>query len=171
MSQLPLGDGYCFDTDVLVNLIRRYFDEVVFPDVRRDVEALIDAGLVKCPDEVLEELKGISTKAKDQDPVLPWAEAHAHIFVPLDAEQGSIVTEILRQHPKASGYEDKRKPAHADVFLVALAEVYGWCVVTCETPKAGSDKVPNLCDTRDIRSLDLRGFMKERGWRYVREIG
>ena len=165
----PRPDGYCFDTDALVNLIRRsgYFDESIFPDLRADFEELTDCGLIKCPEEVLEELKQVSPGAKQRDPVLAWALDHGGMFVPLDGDQARIVAEILARHPGASGYDTKSKPAHADVFVIALAELYQWPVVTSEN-RQGSDKIPTLCDERAVRSLDLLGFMREMGWRYAR---
>jgi hypothetical protein len=168
LSQLGLVSGYCFDTDVLINLIRRNYPDDIFPALREDVEEMIDAGRISCPEEVLQELKQLEASVKDQDMVLPWAKARPLMFVPLDDEQGQLVTETLVQHPGASGYPLKRKPANADVFLVALAEKLQWTVVTAERRQERSDRIPNVCDTRGVPWLDLFGFIREQGWRYVR---
>jgi hypothetical protein len=58
----------------------------------------------------------------------------------------------------------------ADPFVIASARVRGGCVVTEEQLKPNAARIPNVCDHFKVACTNVRGFLKQNGWKFRREL-
>jgi hypothetical protein len=109
-----------------------------FPTVWKNLDALIASGRFHSTSEVKPELQRV------------------HPDVPVDVPVQTAVAEILGRFPRLVGAGTR---SAADPFVIALAKVNGWVVVTEEY--VGSAKKPHIPDVcsgfgiRVMRGLDL----------------
>ena len=54
----------------------------------------------------------------------------------------------------------------ADPFLIAKAEACNGVVVTEEVHKPNANKIPNVCEKRNVRCINLEKFMEEQNWSF-----
>jgi hypothetical protein len=162
MVQRTLQTVYCIDTSALINIWRVSYPPDVFPGLVRDLEDLIDEGLLLAPSEVLAELKG------RDDELLKWARAHERMFKDLTSRDMESVRRILRQFPDL--VDPNKTTADADPFLIALAMDKGWTVVTSERPRgrSGRPRIPDVCGHFGVRCIGLMDLLRERSWKYER---
>ena len=151
---------YSLDTSVLVNGWRKTYSPDVFPALWKKFDKLIADGRVFAIDEVLREL------SKQDDEILAWAKDREHMFVRIDSD-GEIqvaVTEILFRFPRL--VDTSKSRSIADPFVIALAKVRGYTVVTEE--KVGGTiekpKIPFVCQEMDIRCINFLQLLREQGW-------
>jgi len=151
---------YSFDTSSLLNGRRDLLPPITFPTLWSRIEAMIEAGDIRCVDVVREEL------ARREDDVHQWARAQAGLFEPLGADIQSAVREVLASHPRLVGIGSGR--SGADPFVIAFAAARDGVVVTEETPSGNlsKPKIPDVCDAMGVRWLNLIGFIREQGWTF-----
>lgn len=155
---------YVFDTTPLLNLFGHY-DPAVFPDLWADFNRLLADGRVLSVREVRREIK------YGPDALLEWVKMNAVVFVAPDAAQTGFLQKML-ENRLAQGLIQHKKMLKgggaADPFIIALARVRDGCVVTEEKHRPNAPKIPTICEQFGIPCVDLTGFMKREGWRYVR---
>jgi len=159
MIQTRLLQGYCFDTSSFIQL--KEYPNDVFLTLWANLEDFIQKGLFIAPRAVFEELK------QQDDMISRWAKKNRCLFKELDQEQTTEVSNIVRQFPLL--VDTDKTVEDADPFLIALAKVYGWTVVTQERPRRSPDakpKIPDVCEYFNIRSIDVFGFFRECGWTF-----
>lgn len=151
---------FSLDTSSLINGQRDLLPPAVFASFWDNVEAMIDAGVVRAVDQVREEL------ARRDDAVTAWAEARSGLFVPLDEEVLAATKKILAVHKKLIGAGKGR--SGADPFVIALALVRGGTVVTEEhsTGRIDKPKIPDVCNALGVPCTNLVGFAAEQEWRF-----
>ena len=145
---------YSIDTNIYLDWwVRRYPDDI-FPTYCGQVEALIAAGKWNAVERVADEINHVGTAA-----LKTWAKANRVQFIkhdgPLIAESKAITTAYsVLLDPYASHDE-------ADRYVIALAKLKEWTVVTHETP-ARSKKhalrthfIPDVCRGMNIPYIDL----------------
>ena len=161
MSQLALGDGYCLDANVIIDLCRRRYPKHRFRRLWEQFDSLLAMGLVAAPEEVLIELE-----RQEGNSAFEWARLNRGIFVPPDVAQLTVVSELLAAMPKlAEAVALRTKPGFGDPFVVALAEVRGWTAVTDEgIGKEGSPQIPRMCMLRGVHCITLIGLFDEQNW-------
>lgn len=139
--------------------MRRVYPEDVFPGAWRKLSDLADAGVMIAIDEVFEELK-----AQD-DEVLEWANQHAGIFVPLDADIQTEASKILSAHTKL--VDLRKRKSGADPFVIASAVVKRCTVVTEEKPSGGPGKIkiPDVCKAMKIECITVLTMLRREGMR------
>jgi len=140
----------CVDRPAYKSLSARYLSRP-----RKDLEFLVDQGLLIAPDEVFQEIR-----VKD-DELAKWGKFNKKMFVPLDTDQSLEVSAILEKFP---GLVDRNKTIpEADPFLIALAKCRAWTVVTSEKPSNSSvrPKIPNVCKSLNVRWIKLLEFFRE----------
>ncbi len=140
--------------------MRRVYPSDVFPGVWARLDALVANSVVVSIDQVLEELR------VQDDTVTEWADAHANIFLPLDAPIQTKASEILRKFP--DNFVDlKKRKSGADPFVVAAAIVKACIVVTEEKKSGGPEKVkiPDVCRAFGIESIALLEMLRREGLR------
>ena len=155
---------YVFDTGPLRQLFG-HFDLKVFPDLWAEFHRMLVDGRILSVREVRREIFG-------PDNLLEWVDTHKAVFLAPDDAQTEFMQEMLaNQH--AQGLIEQKKfkigGGAADPFIIALARVRGGCVVTTEKYRPNAPKIPTLCEQFDIPCVDLTGFMKREGWKFVRE--
>jgi len=160
LIQLRLREGYCIDTSALIDLHTNHYPPDIFPGLWKDLEYLVDQGLLIAPDEVFQEIR-----VKD-DELAKWGKANKKMFIPLDSDQSREVSAILEKFP---GLVDRNKTIpEADPFLIALAKCRAWTVVTSEKPSNSSvrPKIPNVCKSLNVRWIKLLEFFREIDLKY-----
>ena len=115
--------------------------------------------------EVLRELE----KDVHRNHVFDWACRNKNIFQTPSPEETKLIRDILSV-PQFSNMIKKEKllkggPA-ADPWLVSLAKTTGGCLVTEESDKPNSAKIPTVCKYYDISCTNLEGMLKDEGWEF-----
>lgn len=54
----------------------------------------------------------------------------------------------------------------ADPLIIAKAEACNGVVVTEEVHKPNANKIPNVCEKRNVRCINLERFMEEQNWSF-----
>jgi hypothetical protein len=149
---------YSFDTSSLLNGRRDLLPPTTFPTLWENIEAMIGLGQIRCIDLVRDEL------AVREDDVHGWAKRQVDLFVPLREDIQIVVREVLAEHQRLIGVGSGR--SGADPFVIALARARDGVVVTEETLSRNitKPKIPDVCDSIDVRWLNLMGFVQEQGW-------
>jgi hypothetical protein len=159
MTQRTLIPGYCIDTCALIDLWRRHYPPDVFESLWRDIENLIQQGMLTAPQEVLDEI------ASQDDDLLKWAKRNKNMFEILDQSQTNEVRNIERDFPDL--IDPNKETPEADPFIVALAKMKGWAVLTSEKQgTATHPRIPDICRRYGMRCLSLVEFFRELGWKY-----
>jgi hypothetical protein len=115
--------------------------------------------MLTAPQEVFDEISSID------DELIRWARQNRSLFEALDPSQLNEVRNIERDFP--SLVDPYKQTPDADPFIVALAKIKGWAVITSE--KLGTPdhpKIPDVCRRYSVRCLSLIEFFREMGWRY-----
>lgn len=159
-----MASSHCVDTSSFIAL--KYYPRDLFSSLWAFIEEMISTGQMIAPHEVLREL------SKQDDDVYKWAKTQKGAFLPLDAEQGAVLTEVLDKFPALA--EAMRLKPHADPMVVGLAllrtrkEPESPCdVVTEEKMRGdGSHKVPNVCKHFGLKSGTLLDVFRTAGIRF-----
>jgi hypothetical protein len=149
---------YSLDTSAILNAWQRNYPPDLFPTLWRNIEGLIDAGVLIASEEVLVELE------KKDDEVHAWAKQRPQMFVPIDGQVQQIVTTILRDHPRL--IDNRTNRSGADPFVIALAASVGCVVITGERPSGNrtKPKIPDVCQAMDIRCIGIVEFIRDQNW-------
>jgi len=129
----------------------------IFPGLWSNLEALIQKGMLRATEEVLEELR------KKDDELLKWAKRQDGFFVPIDLLLQQQVRKVLSDFP--SLYDLEKNKSGADPFVIAQALQFGYTIVT-EEKKSGNPikpKIPNVCDAYGIKHINLLALLREQG--------
>lgn len=151
--------GYSIDTNSILERRRNYPPDI-FVSLWEGIEQLIAVGRLVASDEVKYELDRVD------DDIRKWARSQKGLFVPMDKAQTDEVTKIMQDFEDLVDY--RKNKSGADPFVIALAKVRGYAVVTYES-KVGSTQrpaIPNVCDRYKIPYFDLRGLARSEGWKF-----
>lgn len=149
---------YSVDTSVLLNAWWRSYPPDLFPTLWQNVDELVTAGVLVASEEVLVELE------KKDDEVYGWAKERPAMFIPIDTQVQEVVATILESYPRL--IDNRPNRSGADPFVIALAAVHGYTVLTQEG--SGSQtrpRIPDVCAARGIRCISLVDCIREQGWR------
>jgi Domain of unknown function (DUF4411) len=152
---------YVIDSSSLIQSYRDVYPPDVHVGLWERLDDLILEHRIVAPEEVLHELEH-----KDDD-VLAWVKERADDFiVDLDDAQVAAVTEILAGYPnmvKAGGRTNR-----ADPFVIALAKVRGFKVVTEERADGGDRwcKIPHVCEGLGVSWTNMVGLTIAEGWSF-----
>jgi len=129
------------------------------------MNASIAAGSTVSVKEVLNELDGNIPKQYMKD----WLASNRQIFLPPCEEEAVFVASIFAvphfQYLVTEKQRLKGSPV-ADPFVIASAKYRDGCVVTEESRKPNSARMPNVCDHFGIDCCNLQDFMSRSGWKY-----
>lgn len=151
---------YVLDSGPLIDLFNHYYPDR-FPSLWDKFESLITLKRVVSVDEVKNEIQGYG------DRLSTWAKLNKEIFeVPL-AEEFEFVSQIFAV-PHFQSNIRKRElltgTPVADPFVMAKAKIIGGCVVSQESKKPNSARIPNICEHFKIPYLNLEQFMEKENW-------
>lgn len=152
---MPGVHYYSMDTSALIHWWVEDYSPDVLPGLVPKVESLISGGRLKAVRSVKDELA-------DGD-LRKWCLDQKGFFVDEDEEVQLIVSYLMAtyQTPKKSRGIDK-----ADPFVIALAKVNGWYVVSAE--RGGSieknPNIPTVCHQLGINHLRFFEMLRLEGW-------
>lgn len=149
---------YSIDTSALLDGWVRNYPPDVFGSVWSGLKGLGNGGKLVAYDEVIEEL------AKKQDEVWKWAKAELTLHA-MDEEIQRVVAEILAVHQRL--VDERRNRSKCDPFVIALAKMKGFTVVTGEKASGNIQKprIPDVCGALNIKCINLLDLFREQGWR------
>ncbi len=161
---MAVAQVYCLDTSSAIEWFVRTYPPSILPNLPERMEALIDAGRLRAPKAVLDEISRID------DDCCKWAKAQTELFIEESIAVQRIVRALMAQYP--APVKKKKKPTGingADPFVIALAKDGGahWAVVSDEHP--GSDenkKIPYVCKAEKVRCITFQRMMIEEGWQF-----
>jgi hypothetical protein len=124
------------------------------------MDAAAHAGKIKISEEVVRELE------KKDDGAADWVKARPWMLVATDVLIQEKVKEILAAHSRLINASKSR--SGGDPFVIAVAAVYGYSVVTGELP-SGSPKrprIPDVCAGMAIPCQNLLEFVRSQSWKF-----
>jgi hypothetical protein len=156
---------YSIDTNIYLDWWVRRYPEDIFPTYRSQVEGLIAAGKWQAVERVQHEINHVGTPA-----LKTWAKSQRSQFIAHDASLMSEANKISAGYP---GLIDVYATSdEADRYVIALAKMKGWAVVTYETP-ARSKKyalrthfIPDVCREIGVQCIDLLELMRREKWSF-----
>lgn len=151
---------YCIDSNLIIQGRKHRYPPRRFASLWHNVERLIADGRMRASMMVREEL----TVAEDE--IKEWVRDQHGLFVPLNKEQTDVVTKIQEDFDDL--VDHRKNKSGADPFVIALARVRGYTVVTLETMAAPNERtrIPNVCAKYAIPCIDLIGLMDTEGWTF-----
>ncbi|MGE5586267.1 MAG: DUF4411 family protein [Bacillota bacterium] len=153
---------YCIDTSALIHAWRRDYPPDVFQSLWDQLDRLIKQGRLFSSIEVLLELK------RGGDEIYQWAKQREHAFLDADATVQRVVATIVDSFPSFLP-SDSPDGIWADPYIVAIAKVNGWAVVTGEkavSPGAKRIKIPNVCQEVGVECTEFLQLIRREGWRF-----
>jgi hypothetical protein len=143
----------------------RFYPTDVFVGLQKRIEELIAGGKLRAPQIVREELEAVGTPDLKR-----WARSQGGLFVPLEPELQNEAAAIQARYPELvdarSGHES------ADPWVIALAKLQGWTVVSQETSANEKRKppksyyIPDVCRDLGLSCINLLGLMRREGWTF-----
>jgi hypothetical protein len=156
---------YCIDTNIFLDWWARRYPPDVFPSVQVQIEALITNGKCIAPERVKDELMHVGPK-----PLQAWMKKQAGLFCPHDI---ALQTEANRIQTAYPGMIDPYAiHDEADRYLIALAKLRGWTVVTHETPAKTKKRpprlhyIPDVCRAEKVPCIELVELMRREKWSF-----
>jgi len=152
---------YSIDTSAVLDGWRRHYPIEVFPTLWDRLAELISDGSLQATEEVRIELE------KRDDEVFEWCNSQNELFVSIDEDIQDHVSSMLQRFPKL--IDTRRNRSSADPFVIGLAMVNSFSVVTGERPTGSVDRpnIPDVCDAFDITTLSLLDLIRIEGWRFT----
>jgi hypothetical protein len=146
---------YVLDSSVLIDIKNGYpINNPLFSGIWQSMAEMATDGRLISPHEAFRELR------KGMDEAAEWAAVHKHMFVEMDQEQASIVTEIWTKCPEID--KDIARP-HADPWCVALAirhqrSTGSAAYVVSNENKKSPRKIPVICDKFAVQCIKMLEF-------------
>lgn len=149
-----MGTRYIFDSNIFIELQRRQPIDV-YPSVWEKISELMEKGVVVSCQEVYEEI------LVGHDSLATWVKQRASFFIPTTEEVQTEVRSILANYRGL--VEGGKKKNSADPFVIALARLSGYAVVSQEarSNNMNSPKIPNVCSELGIKCLTFIDFSRE----------
>lgn len=154
---------YCIDTSAWLDGWARDYPQEVFPSLWDKLAVSIEAGVLRCSEEVYVEIE------KKDDGLHDWLRVRRPtVVVPIDREIQATVRELLAAYPRL--VDTHRNRSQADPFVIATAERLGkdTVVVTGEKPRGKLDipKIPDVCEVRGLRCITFLDMLRELGRKF-----
>ncbi len=155
---------YSVDTSFLMDWQARYYPPDRFPTFQSRIETLIAEGKFQAIDVVEEETNSVGTPGLRQ-----WL-AGSGMIVALSPELQMEGARIEALYPDLT--DAKSVHQSADAYVIALARLKGWTVLTQETfahEKPKSRKkfyIPDVCSDLGIGCINLLGLMRREDWSF-----
>lgn len=156
---------YSLDTSTLMDWQARFYPTDVFVGLKTRIEELIADGKLRAPQIVKEELAAVGTPA-----VKSWAKSQTGLFVPLEPQLQKETATIQARYPELADVKSRHESA--DPWVIALAKMRGWTVVSQETSANEKRKppksyyIPDVCRDLGVPCINLLGLMRKEGWTF-----
>jgi hypothetical protein len=155
-----MNDPYVFDTSALIGAWVRQYPPDRFPSVWERMEALVGAGRLVAPEEVLYEL------AVQDDDLHSWAKGlEEKLIVETSRAVMLEARAVLADHPHLTKTGTGR--GKADPFVIALASLKGRPVVTQEDGgSAAKPRIPYVCQQRGVACMTFLAVIRAEDWKF-----
>jgi hypothetical protein len=149
---------YCIDTSSLIAAWQERYPVENFPAFWDKMDGLIEAERLMAPVDVLHEIK------KRSDELHAWLKARKAMFRELDDAVQIEAANVLTQFPRLVA--EKKVRTSADPFVIALASVEGWQIVTDEKPTGSMQRpnIPDVCGKLGLTTFDILQVIKTEKW-------
>ena len=146
---------YSIDTSAILNSWVRAYPPDIFPRLWTRLDELIEKGILVAIEEVIIELE------RKDDEVYKWAKKRENMFVPINEDIQLAVKNILRTYGKL--IDQRKSRSRADPWVIALAQVRGFTVITSEKPtnRPNRPHIPDVCSAMNIPCIDMVQFFRE----------
>ncbi len=150
---------YCIDTSSFLDAWRRSYHPDAFPSFWLKIDEAFDCGRLFSSEEVYKEL------GKKDDDLFNWAKSRKDMFLETEQEIWDVGTEIVGQFPKL--LHNVKGRLNADAFVIAVAKLKGYTVVTEEDyGTATKPKIPLICDAIGVNHMSLLELVLTEKWRF-----
>lgn len=147
---------YSIDTSALINWWVEDYSPDVLPGLVPRMGALIAEGRLRAVRSVKDEL--------GEGDLRKWCLAQADLFVEEDEEIQQRVAQLMAayQNPKKTRGIDK-----ADPFVIALADIKDWHVVSAERggSLASNPNIPTVCGAIGVAHIRFFDMLRLEGWK------
>lgn len=149
---------YCMDTSSLIAAWQERYPIENFPSFWTRIEGLIQAGRLVSPVEVRNEL------SKRSDELHAWLKARPAMFRELEEPIQIAAAQILGQFPRLVG--ERKLRTSADPFVIAMARVEGFQIVTDEKPTGSMSRpnIPDVCTALSMTTMDVLQLIRAEKW-------
>jgi Domain of unknown function (DUF4411) len=156
---------YSVDTNIYLDWWERRYPGDIFPTFQAQVEGLITAEKWYAVEGVKYEINHVGTPA-----LKAWAKKQPGQFIKHDHALIREANAISGSYPGLIDINATHDDA--DRYIIALAKLKGWTVVTHETP-ARSKKhalrthfIPDVCQAIHIPCISLLDLMRRERWKF-----
>ncbi len=159
MEQLFNTSKYIFDSGPFIDLKNYPID--IFTTLWDNILQMIKNGDIISSSEVLRELENYD------DEIATWAKTQKKIFKKPSINEIETVKIILAKHPDLVKQENvlSGKP-YADPFVIAQAKHNNCILVHREKYKPNAHKIPNVCQTFNVKEISLFDFFRLEKWKF-----
>jgi len=148
---------YCIDTSALIAAWYERYKPNRFPKLWNELDELIKEGRLVSSSLVLREC----SKQRSEE-LHDWLKPREAMFhMPDEAVQVQVDFIVNTYTGLISAGKEKFQ---ADPFVIALAKVNGYTVITEETGPASLAKIPGVCAAMKVPCLNLMQFMDQEDW-------
>ncbi|MEE8173274.1 MAG: DUF4411 family protein [Alphaproteobacteria bacterium] len=150
------GICYSIDTSALINWWVEDYSPDVFPSLLAKMEDLIAQGRLQAARSVKDEV--------GEGELREWCLAQHDFFVDEDEEIQKRVAGLM------AAYQNPKKPRGidgADPFVIALAVMNGWHVVSAERggSLANNPNIPTVCNAIGVQHIRFFEMLRGEGWK------
>lgn len=147
-----------------IRVIGNFYPER-FPSFWDKFNGLVGEGRILSVREVYRELDHQVVKPSLRE----WVESHKNIFlIPTQAETEFVGQFFLIPHFQTLIQQRNQLTGSpvADPFVIASAYIKGGCVVSEESFKENSAKIPNICAHFGVNCTNIEGLMEREKWEF-----
>ena len=144
---------YIIDACALIDASKNYpLGKKTFQSIWDKIAEMFEEGTLMSSAEIFDEVK-------DKD-ISEWLKSYKSCFIPIDESIQKTTKEILDKFPNMINInKNKKSSSNGDPFLIATAIEKQGIVVTNE--KNGLNKIPAVCKSFNIESINLLQFIDE----------
>lgn len=154
---------YSFDTSCFMDWHARYYPIDVFATLESNISGMIASGTCRAIELVKEEIDAVGTPG-----LRTWASRQSGLFLPMTPDIQLEAADIESRYPELM--DPKGLNESADAYVIALARLKGWMVVSQETSAQEKHRprqsyyIPDVCRDLGIPCVNLLGMMRREKW-------
>jgi hypothetical protein len=151
---------YCIDTSSIIKWYVEDYPPAIFEGLQERVEELIEAGRLRSPKAVFDEIK-------PGDDCHKWCKAQTDLFIEESVAVQGIVRSIMATHHNAA--KPHKGINGGDPFVIAMAKEGGadWVVVADEHPGSQENrKIPFVCNAEGVKCITFQQMILAEGWKF-----
>jgi hypothetical protein len=149
--------AYSFDTSSILAAWNETYRPGSFRGFWGKLEELISEGRAWICEEVEREL------GKKDDTLYAWVKGQRDFVIALEDQQAALAKALASEFPTLA--KERLGRMRADGFVIALAQWRQLTVVTAEN-RRGPEKIPNICDAKDVPCVSLADMIESEGWNF-----